>query len=1244
MRRWIIRGSIALAVLLIALPVATLLYVTRTESGLQLVVKNVPKRVGRAQLDLGEVRGTLAHGVTISHLDIEHERVHLRLENIAGRVELLPLFARTISSSDLTVRDALIEVRRRKTPLPKSTPRFLPRGLNIAAERARVGHALLIAPNGNRIEATELRTSGVIRHRTMRFYEATAIWNEAHVSATGELRAADPMQLTAAGRLDLRLPEQPPLVIDAETDGNLDRLAITARFAQPFRADFEGEAVELTRAWRWFGKARVHYFDLQAWGAGDALGRITGNLDVSGNREGFAANGPLTPAGLEAGPFMASFQGAYSERVVQVRAVEFAHMASGARATGAGEIEVVEDGPRLDLKGTWRDFRWPLVGDDVSTRSASGEYTLKGVWPYALTASGELSPAELPSMQFSMQGALNKQSVAVQQAQLQALAGTAVLSGDVTWNPRETWSLAGTARGIDPGLIREELIGELDFGFSAMGDGFGDEGDFRVAVRDLGGRLRGVVARGSGTFARIGDRWELARVRVGLGRTSLSADGRIDDRLDLRFSVEAQDLSLLAPESRGQLRAIGSVRGTFDHPIVDVVASGGGIEHNGTSVESFTADIDFNAQRDALAHVALRATKLRARNRTIDRIRFDLDGAASSHEVRVGVRATGLDVAAQANGAFDSGVWSGKLASFTVRNEETLDLSLEQPVSLTLSRTLAQLDFICLRGTPARVCADADWSPSKWSATLTTTELPLSTLTAGLTPSLEYRGLVNVVARGFGGGADPWQGSFRADLIDAQILRRRPSGREDTITFGSGLVIANATRDSIDSQVTLDAREVGTINGELHARRTSGDWRQLPLRGELRAQTEELDILSLYIPQIDRAAGKLAANLALGGTLGTPLVSGLIRVNDGELDLYNVNLAMRQMALEARLLDNGLDFNGSARIGEGVARARGRVEWRDNQPFGRLELTGQRLQVANIPEAVVYAEPDLDFKIAGRSIQVTGAVKIPEARFVPVELTNAVRASSDEIIVSRGEPEARQHFTVTTGITLTLGDLVSIETEGLSGRLTGSITVRTGDEDITRGSGELRFEEGEYTYYGRRLEIERGRLVFTGGPVQNPGIDIRAVKAFPDVKAGVLVRGTLLQPRLTFFSEPPLPQSQIVSLILAGGSLQSVQDQAPGTRRDSAGSELLAQGSAILAQQLGSKIGLEDVSIESNLANETSLVLGKYLSPRFYVSYGISLTEALNTLKLRYSLSDHWTIRSEVGEEQGADLVYTIEK
>ena len=81
----------------------------------------------------------------------------------------------------------------------------------------------------------------------------------------------------------------------------------------------------------------------------------------------------------------------------------------------------------------------------------------------------------------------------------------------------------------------------------------------------------------------------------------------------------------------------------------------------------------------------------------------------------------------------------------------------------------------------------------------------------------------------------------------------------------------------------------------------------------------------------------------------------------------------------------------------------------------------------------------------------------------------------------------------------------------------------------------------------------------------------------------------------------------------------------------------------------GGKVGLPDISVESDFDRATdqqgtSLVLGKYLSPRLYVSWGVSLTESINTFKMRYTINDRWTVKTEAGKEGSADLVYTIEK
>ncbi len=73
-------------------------------------------------------------------------------------------------------------------------------------------------------------------------------------------------------------------------------------------------------------------------------------------------------------------------------------------------------------------------------------------------------------------------------------------------------------------------------------------------------------------------------------------------------------------------------------------------------------------------------------------------------------------------------------------------------------------------------------------------------------------------------------------------------------------------------------------------------------------------------------------------------------------------------------------------------------------------------------------------------------------------------------------------------------------------------------------------------------------------------------------------------------------------------------------------------------------MNLEEVRVEADTSDTTRLVLGRYLSPRFYVSYGISFTEALNTLKLRYTINDKWTIKSEAGENRSVDLEFKIER
>ena len=1242
MRRLLLITAALLVFLAITVPSIAVYYVVFTQSGFQFIVSHIPHRFGTTTLDIVNPTGTVASGIHVDKVEVDHRLANVRVENIGGRVKLLPLLWQTIQTRNAYIGSVTVTVKRRTKPATRGEGLFVPRWMVINADNARIGIATVVVYNGFRLQATDIDGSAVIRHRTLRFYQVQGQIDDWHIAGIGLLRASDPFGFDVDTRLNWSPEGQPAWAGSVIAKGDLASLGLTIHTTAPFRADFTGRALDLTNRWHWLGSAVAHDLDIRAWGGSGVLGLITGHFALHGDTNGFGGSGQADPTGLHVGLFDTEFDGFYYNHVLTARRMSARHIASDAQATGSGTIEVFKGGPRLDLQGSWRDFRWPLVGKDkdVPFHSPSGAYTLKGVLPYDVHLDGMGRVRDLPLMPALIDGSLGKDHFTYSRAEVDLFQGHASVNGTVTWAPANTWAIAGHYTGIDPSYFRPDLPGKLDFNLAVAGKSFEPTGETTLDFSELGGKLRGAVASGGGKLFHSGATWAFEDVRIGLGRTNLALDGRINEALDLRFNVTAEDLSLLAPDSRGQIKASGTIRGSPSDPVIVATAHGSGIHHDGVGLERLDADIDFDSHPEHESKVDARLHNLTLQNRTFESLTFTLAGKPASYTLGLDAQALGLELAARAVGPFSQGVFTGQLRSLSINGSEPLHLQLEKPVGLQLSRAVARVDWLCLKGTPVSVCADANWVPGQWSTTLTANKFPISTLTAGVTPAVDYQGTIDINARVFQEGDDAIQGTARLELTDAQLSHKLLSHRVEHTSLGSGTVSITASHSSIDAEVKLEDGEIGTIKGNFEARRGAAQWQSMPVRGELHAHTAQLNLISLYMPDIDRAAGELTADVRIDGTFGTPLLDGSVKISEGEVDLYQVNLGLRQLALEARLTDNGLKFNGSARIGSGTATAEGHLEWHDSLPHGKFSLKGANLRVVDVPEARIDASPDLEFGVDGRKIEVTGTVKVPEAKIEPTDLTGAVRASSDEVIVGSPSEDPTKRFEVITNVTLGLGDHVSIQTHGLSGRLTGNITVRSGYDAITRATGELSIEEGKYVAYAHNMDIRRGRLIFTGGPVDNPGIDIQAIRKFPDVTAGVNVRGTLLQPHLSFFSEPSLAQAEIVSLLLSG-SLSATPTRPNGAASNAA----LVQGGAMLAQELGQHVGIQEVGVESDLlTNDTSLVLGRYLSPRLYVSYGISLTEQLNTLKLRYSLGDHWVIRTEVGQARGADLIYSIEK
>lgn len=1256
-----------LAVALLSAPLTALYTLGHSASTLRFLLERIPREFGTIErLEIRDVRGSLAGGFVIGAIEIDHDVYHLRLYEVRARLELLPLLWQTMELRALQADRIEILPQPRDRPPPDRPLRFLPGLATLNAGDARVALIEIRPANAPAAIFRDTALDALLRSETLQIRALRTQLGELALEADGRLLAANPLGLDIDVRASYQPKRGPRWRASAEVDGDLVAARFDARLLEPFDADIDEGSLRLLLPWSVRGRASLTDIDLRKFGGGELFGLIDGTLELEIDRDGYRAQGKLSPPGLGAGPIEVDFDGRYSQGVLTATQLGLRHDPSGTRAVIAGSITATEAGPLLDLVGDWQQLRWPLADTTPPFSSGRGRFTLRGVGPYALGVQGDAKIGALPAMQTSLEATWQPGRLLLSRIDIAALAGTGAFTGEVEWRDAQRWRLTGAVRGLDPGGYRADLPGKLDFQMAIRGRGFGATDDIDLEIKNIDGQLRGMPASGAGRLTIANKTLRFDSVDIAAGGLRLALNGALSpQRNDLDFRLDASDLGVITEGGRGRLRAAGRVRGTPVSMLIRLEAEGRDLALGDLAIGRLAADIDLDPQGDAStpARALIEAASIELAGRTADRLRLDISGSTARHALAIELSGAQLALTARGEGAFVAEGWQQRWSELGLQLPDNIDLLLDAPLALRLTTNSISVEPFCLRGDrdspltdSATLCGSGALERAAWNLEAAIAKLPLASILPNPAARARYEGSLSAVAQLRASAAGPPQGKLSAEFEAAQLRWQRAGGKEELIPLGSGSLVIESDTQGINGKLDIAAGERGRARGALRATmpptttqaamtsiepRSSSSWRDMPLIATLRADSTALALLYFYVPEIDRSAGDLSLDLVVGGTLGTPLLNGVLRLENGELDFYQINLALRDISAEARLLDNGFVLNSRARAGSGSIAADAELTWTRGQPFGELRIKGDNLTVIDVPEARIDASPDLRFRVDGRDLNASGSVLIPAARIVPADLTGAVLTSADEVLVGDEPRDAATSFRVSSNLRLTLGERVTLDSFGLSGRLAGSLNVTSSADGSSRGIGELSIVEGKYAALGRRLDIERGRLIFGGGLLADPGVDLRATKEFPDVRAGVNVRGTLREPRMTFFSEPSLPQSQVVSLILAGGTFEAAQNS---TLANSGRDALLAQGGAILAQQLGQRIGIEDVGIEQNLANETSLVFGKYLSSRLYVSYGVSLAEAINTLKLRYSINDRWTLRTEAGKEASAEIVYTVEK
>src|SRR5690606_568639 len=186
--------------------------------------------------------------------------------------------------------------------------------------------------------------------------------------------------------------------------------------------------------------------------------------------------------------------------------------------------------------------------------------------------------------------------------------------------------------------------------------------------------------------------------------------------------------------------------------------------------------------------------------------------------------------------------------------------------------------------------------------------------------------------------------------------------------------------------------------------------------------------------------------------------------------------------------------------------------------------------------------------------------------------------------------------------------------------------------------------KGSFTAYGRELAIERGVLQFSG-PLNNPALNILAMKRDQEVAAGVSIGGTVLAPRITLVSEPPLPEADKLSWLVLGRGLDAVAQGDLAVLQAAAGALLGGRESVGTQARIANALGLDTISLTGgeNGLEERIVTVGKQLSSRLYVSYRQGLENLTSVLLLlRYQLTRRLTLEAEAGSRSAFSIFYNI--
>jgi translocation and assembly module TamB len=1010
-----------------------------------------------------------------------------------------------------------------------------------------------------------------------------------------------------------------------------------------------------------------------------------GDLAVSNAAAGLYSDRKLPLVDLRIG---------FQQRAAQIDFEKIAATLGSARRTAgviAGNGRYADGNLALDLtlravnlQGLDQRMQRTQLAGKAGLRHASGrqEFTVN------LT-----EPLNRQSIALSAHGVLAGTTLTVDRAELRLGRGRARASGHADLAGSQSFSASGDVtqfRLKDVGNFASIPDLFLNGGFSLRGARQPQLlADVTFAISDS--RLGGHLLQGEGKAQLRADSVDISTFTLEAGANRLSIQGKLaQNEGQLSFNLSAPKLDQLGPGFGGKLEAKGVAQGSFNLPRIVAELNGAAIRlgeqlqigsvqgkadiqvdrtepffiHGATAEAAIqglrngeqqlgaaSVQLRFSPQPDAPLNLVVNGQGLVAGGLRADSFKATAAGTTAQHTLDLALSEPEQNWALNANGgltALDKAPqWQGQIQRFNATGR--FGAQLTAPAPLLVSQERVQLDRFRLDSTVAHLAIEQFMRDESGIVTRGRMErlqvgqlLKFSSKEPPVTTDLQL-------------SAD-WDMRI-TDAPGGTLRIRRDSG--DIVMRGSSPVAlglrnleasAEVTGGQLALQLRADGAQLGVIDASgtiaLQGGRRLAAAPDALVSGKIRIDVPSLGWISPLVSPTTIVQGRVQSVIAVDGTLSQPRLGGKISGNGLRFLSVETGVDLRQGVLESefqgsQLLIHSLRFPSR----DGQLTASGRIDLAQGQPDAQITVKAERFALLDRSDRKLSISGESQIVWRAAQPKITGAFNV-DSGFVDISSTTMPRLSDDVVIVGKTEKKktSERGLPAAIDVTVNLGKGIVLKGRGLDGLLAGQLRFASAPGEPLSARGTLQIVKGTFAAYGRELVIEHGVLRFNG-PIDNPALDILAMRRGQQVEAGVAVLGTALSPRVTLVSEPPVSEAEKLSWLVLGHGLEASGEGDLGKLQSAAGA-LLSQGAtAGVESQIARVFGLDQFSLGSTQQDgleQRIVTLGKQISSRLYVSIEQGLQTASSVLHMRYALSSKLTLEAEAGTRSALSLFYNI--